>query len=410
VSGIDDVLVVGGGVIGTAITESLAGEGLRVRLLEAEGVASGASGAAAGMLAPISEAHARGPMLDLGLESLARFDGLCARLKDETGIDPELERSGLFSVAAGAAEIEALRQRHRRLGASAVPASGAVRASGAMRASGAVRAADDALAPDDLEWIDATALRAELPSLAPDVSAGLYSAREKHLRPPLFARALEASARTRSAVIETGVRVQALLCADDRVIGVETSAGRRTAGAVVLAAGPWTPGLLEGLTVRLDLARPLEIEPVRGQILLLEPPLPTHRAILWGAGIYLVPKRDGSWIVGATEERVGFDRRVTAEGVGELLSRARRLVPELAEAGFGTAWAGLRPVSRDGLPWIGPLPGARGLYIAAGHGRNGVLLAPITAERIRDAVLDKTVSPPADRPFADGPTAVPTPS
>lgn len=391
-SGIDDVLVVGGGVIGTAITESLAGEGLRVRLLEAEGVASGASGAAAGMLAPISEAHAPGPMLDLGLESLARFEGLCARLKDETGIDPELERSGLFSVATGAGEIEALRQRHRLLVASAVPTAGTGPAAG------------EALAPNDLEWIDAAILRAEIPSLASDVSAGLYSAREKHLRPPLFARALEASARARSAAIETGVRVQGLLCANDRIIGVETSAGRRAAGAVVLAAGPWTPGLLESLTARLDLARPLEIEPVRGQILLLEPPLPTQRAIIWGPGIYLVPKRDGSWIVGATEERVGFDRRVTAEGVGELLSRACRLIPELKDAGFGTAWAGLRPVSGDGLPWIGPLPGARGLCIAAGHGRNGVLLAPITAERIRDAVLDKTVSAPADRPFAAGPS------
>ena len=114
-----------------------------------------------------------------------------------------------------------------------------------------------------------------------------------------------------------------------------------------LAAGPWTPGLLEASGLIDRASGPPLIEPVRGQILSLEGPLPGIRQIVWGEGVYLVPKRDGSWVVGATEESVGFDRRVTAEGVAWLLDGARRIFPELAQASFGRAWAGLRPVSRD---------------------------------------------------------------
>jgi glycine oxidase len=132
--------------------------------------------------------------------------------------------------------------------------------------------------------------------------------------------------------------------------------------------------------------------PVRGQILSLEaplPPRPPSQSIVWSDDVYFVPKRDGSWVVGATQESVGFDRRVTAEGIRWLLDRAEAVFPSLADASFGRAWAGLRPVSQDGVPWIGAVPGLDNLHLATGHGRNGVLLAPITAELIRDGLLGK---------------------
>jgi glycine oxidase len=128
---------------------------------------------------------------------------------------------------------------------------------------------------------------------------------------------------------------------------------------------------------------------VRGQILSLEPPVPALRSLVTGAGVYLVPRRDGSIVVGATEERVGFDCRVTAEGLAQLLSAAPRLVPALAAASFAGAWAGLRPASPDGLPLVGPVPGFEGLLLAAGHHRNGVLLAPLTARLVTGCVLGK---------------------
>ena len=163
---------------------------------------------------------------------------------------------------------------------------------------------------------------------------------------------------------------------------------------MVVACGAWSSGVLESAGIAFG-ETPM-VSPVRGQILSLGAPLPEVRAVVWAEGIYFVPKRDGSWIVGATEEHVGFDRRVTADGVADLLGRARAIFPSIEKATFTRAWAGLRPVSRDGLPFIGAIPDVDGLFVAAGHGRNGVLLSPITAERLCDSLLGKRSGSEAD--------------
>ncbi len=368
----------GGGVIGMAIADALAAEGPAIRVVEAEAVGSGASGAAAGMLAPIGEADLDSPLLQLGLESLGRFEPLCGRLREETGIDPEYERSGLLHVARAGPEVEALAARYR--------------------ATRDAAAAQSWVIAPELEWLDEPALRQAEGDLAPELVAGLFSPNESHLRPPLLVRALEASCRSRGVRIDSGVRVDRLLLDRDRVIGVESSAGVIHADVTVLAAGVWTPALLarDGLSPACA-----AIEPVRGQMLVLEAPLPTIESICWSSDVYFVQKRDASWIIGATQERVGFDRRVTAEGVSWLLERAQRVFPGVADGTFNRAWAGLRPVSGDGLPWVGPVPDREGLLIAAGHGRNGVLLAPITAELIVDTLLGQagpeTALSPASR-------------
>lgn len=369
----EDVLVVGGGVIGLSIAESLATDRVHVRVLEGESPGAGASGAAAGMLAPIAEAQAEGPLLRLGLESLSRFEALCSRLTEETGIDPELERSGLLRVALDATERDDLAARFGRL-----------------------RDAMSAGRGETLEWLDVRELAHEVPGLSSEVEGAWRSLLECHLKPPLLVRALARAAISRGVEIESGVRVHRISRSGTRAQGLETSAGTRSAGHVILAAGPWTPGLLAASGIEWATADGPRIEPVRGQILNLEAPLPAVREIVWAEGVYLVPKRDGSWVVGATEERVGFDCRVTADGIATLLARARRVFPALADATFGRAWAGLRPVSCDRVPWLGPVPEVAGLSIAAGHGRNGVLLSPLTAERMRDEVLGKRAHDPAD--------------
>ncbi len=366
-----DVVVVGGGVIGCSIAESLSVEGVRVRVLERGDVGAEASGAAAGMLAPIAEARGDDPLLRMGLESLERFPALCTRLEDEVGIDPELESSGELHLVTDAVAREALAARF-----DALP--------GGLR-SGAQPV-----------WRDREELSSDLVGYAPDVAGAFETSFAKHLRPPLLVRALESAARRKGVEIATGVSVHALCVSGDRVVGVETNTGRLEADAVVVAAGPWTPSLLERAVPDTIRAGGVAIEPVRGQILSLAPPLPTMRKILWHDALYLVPKRDGHWVVGATEERVGFDRRVTADGVATLVGHAKRILPSLGEARFDRAWAGLRPVSADGVPWIGAFAERSGLFVAAGHGRNGILLSPLTAERVRDAVLGKRVG--ADDP------------
>jgi glycine oxidase len=187
------------------------------------------------------------------------------------------------------------------------------------------------------------------------------------------------------AELRLGMPVQGLLHDGARVTGVETASGRLQGGMVVLCTGvaaAQSPAWLgrEGS---------LPIVPVRGQILSLAPRPPGLRTIVWGGSTYLVPKRDGSVVVGATEERAVFDRRVTAAGVSQLLGDAIRLVPGLDDAAFVGAWAGLRPATPDNLPLVGPWPGVDGLLLAVGHYRNGVLLAPLTAQLIAGLALGK---------------------
>jgi glycine oxidase len=351
-----DAVVVGGGVIGAAVAWSLARAGLAVTLLERGELAGQASSVAAGMLAPITESPEGGTLRRAGAASLALFPALVAELRAATGIDAELVGSGCLRVAGDAAEAEALAAR----------------------------------AGEDLAWLDA----GEVARFAPGVGCvhgALFCAREGHVRSPLLARAFAAGAAASGARIQTGVAVRGLLRAGARIRGVATSAGDRPAGLVVLCPGSfaaecaaWLPG-----------AR-IPVEPVRGQIVALECAGP--RCIVWGPGAYLVPRRDGSLVVGATVERVGFDASVTAAGVESLLAAARALLPETAAARFLGASAGLRPDTPDHLPLIGPFAGADGLVLATGHYRNGVLLAPLTGQLVADGVLGKGWSEPAFDP------------
>jgi len=345
-----DVLVVGGGVIGCSVAWQLAGEGLAVTLLERDELAGQASGAAAGMLLPWGESERESAFLLWAERSLARFPELCAELREASGIDPELELSGALHVADSEA------------------------------AAGRVRAKARRFADRGLEWLGPEALRELVPQLAPAFVGAAWSPREGHVRSPRLTRAYAGAAAARGARLERGVSVSGLLRSGERVSGVTTAAGPRAAGRVVWCAGAWAA---EALPFRLP------IQPVRGQILALENTAPPLRRIVVAGGRYLVPKRDGQLVVGATEERVGFDCRVTASGVAWLLDAAIGFAPGLAESSLRGAWAGLRPASPDGLPAIGPVPGLEGLLVACGHHRNGVLLSPITGRLVADAILGK---------------------
>lgn len=360
-SGRPDALVVGGGVIGTACAWFLAREGLSVTLLERDDLASRASGAAAGMLLPFGEAEAEGPFLHWATRSLALFPELCSELHERSGIDPELERCGALHVAASEDTERAL------------------------------RAKAELFAAHGLEWLTAAELRALEPHVEPELRGAVFSPAESHVRSALLTRAFAAAAAELGARVERGVAATGLECEGSRVTGVGTEAGARSAGCVVLCAGAWSGPLAPFA---------LPVEPVKGQILSLDAPTPAFRHVLVSPEVYLVPKRDGSVVAGATVEHTGFDCRVTAGGMAGLLQAATGLAPCLRDVGFRDGWAGLRPATPDGLPVIGRAPGLAGLIVAAGHFRNGVLLAPVTGRLVAELVQGKA---PPERALAFAP-------
>ncbi|MFN8533576.1 MAG: glycine oxidase ThiO [Dehalococcoidia bacterium] len=338
-----EVAIVGGGIIGLAIAWELAGRGKRVIVLEQGRVGGQASGAAAGLLAPATEQLEPAGFLGLGIASLRAYPTFCAEIQEGSGIDPELELSGVLRVAFDEPSAE---QLNKLVGA------------GGLRSS----------------LLTAADARQLEPGLGPDVVAGLLIHDEGHVHSPRLVEALGRAARRRGVVIREGTPVVGIVGRNGMT--VESFDGTLTAETVIVAAGAWT-----GLFPEMRGA----VFPVRGQIAAVKPGHTTIQRPVFAPGAYLVPKRDGSIAVGATEDQAGFADAPTLRGVRTILAGGERLAPALGDAAFVRAWAGLRPATPDLLPILGAL--APGLVVASGHYRNGILLAPITARHIADLVL-----------------------
>jgi len=362
-----DIVVVGGGVIGCGIAHRLAGEGATVTVVErAARVATESSGAAAGILAP--PVHATAPHLfDLALASHPLFPSLAEQLRDETGLDIELHRSGAIDVARDETGEELLRDKLRWLQEGG----------------------------HDVRWLDREDTLALEPALDPEVRGAFYDEDGYQIRPGRFNEALARAAAHRGVRFELNAEVMGFEGGRPRVTGVKTARGTIGAGHVVVAAGAWASFCGEWLDVNVP------VFPARGQILTLYSLPPPIKRIVYGAGIYLLPRLDGTIIVGATAERVGFDRSLTASALAWLLSTPRLLVPALADAAFDRAWTGLRPGSPDDLPIIGRAPGWDNVTLATGHYRNGIMLAPITAQLVANLVLHAQGSPLLDHVRAE---------
>ncbi|HZS02302.1 MAG TPA: glycine oxidase ThiO [Chloroflexota bacterium] len=360
-----DVAVVGGGVIGCAVAYYAARAGARVVLLERNALGAEASGAAAGMLAPLAEDAQPGPFLDFAVASLGRYAALAEALRAESGIDIELQTAGLLRLALDDAEAD-----HYRAGLGWQAELGL-----------AVR------------WLDAAEARAREPLLPPGVRGAVYSESEHQVNPTRLVEALARAAAARGAGLRVGAPVRGLLRQGEQVVGVRLADEDVPAGHVVVATGAWAAASGDWLGV------PLPVAPVKGQMVAVRPLGPLPRYTLYGRRGYLVPKADGTVHVGATVEQAAFDRRVTAAGVSTLLGLLPALAPSLAEGTFVRAWAGLRPGTPDHRPLLGPVPGLRGVSLATGHYRNGILLAPITGEVVAQAALGLPTSLPLE-PFA----------
>jgi len=354
-----DVIVVGGGVIGCAITQELARRGARVRLIEARTVAAGATRASAGILAPYIEGHERGPLFDLTLRSLALYDRFITSVTADSTVTVD----------------------YRRCGSLEIPADD--------DAADEMRCAAQQLAGTELQWLTADEARRLERGLPATIPGALLSPMHGYVAVPELIEALVWSALRHDAEIETGRRIVAIDPAGAGVTVRDDEGNSWQAPHVVVAAGSWTD------EIRLPETPASAVRPVRGQLIRLTWNAPPLSHVIWGRDCYVVPWQDGTVLVGATVEEVGFDERTTAAGVRDLLEAVCELLPEAWGATFVDARAGLRPASADGLPVVGRSSTVPGLLYATGHFRNGILLAPLTASLVADLILENRDEDPA---------------
>jgi glycine oxidase len=354
-----EIVVIGSGIIGLSVAYELARRGARVTVLDARAAGLGASQASAGVLAPYIEAPAQGPLRDLSVESLGLYDEFVARVTRDAQTEVEYRHTGTIDVALDADEAEHLKATTRVLETLGVRT----------------------------EWREGADIFRLAPAIAPAAVAALFIPEHAFVSAPGLVRALFLASEAHGATHRGGTRVTKITRHGDRLsVHTENAGGRETLTAdnVVIAAGSWSGQIDTG-----D-APAVPVRPVRGQLLHLawNPSVAPLAHVLWGARCYMVPWQDGTVLVGATVEEVGFAEDVTVAGVHTLLSAAAELVPDTMSARFKEARVGLRPASSDTVPVIGPSPEMPGLFYATGHYRNGILLAPLTAVMLADGILE----------------------
>ena len=348
-----DCIVVGGGVVGLTIARRLALEGLSVSLLERDVCGAEASWAAAGVLTPCNP-HRRDVVAELRLRGLAMYPAFCASLRDESGVDPEYEPCGELEIALTEQVASNLRDD---------ASAGTDRRLPDGRQAYALLSADEA--------------RKLEPAIAPMGLAALECRETAQVRNPRLIRALRLACERAGVEIREGTPVVDVQREGSRVTGVTTDSGAFSAGTVILCAGAWSSALGNQLQALMP------VHPVRGQMILMKFEQRPFGHVIARGKTYLVPRRDGHVLLGATQEPdSGFNKRTTAKGLAGLIEKGMNLVPGIAEAPVVATWAGLRPGTPDDNPYIGPVPGFEGLIAATGHFRAGLTLAPITADLV----------------------------
>ncbi|MFM1841436.1 MAG: ThiG protein [Cyanobacteriota bacterium] len=342
-----DILIIGGGIIGLAIAVDLKlkQRGLQVTVLSRD-FQQAASHAAAGMLAPHAEQIPPGPMLELCLASRWCYPEWVGKLEQLTGMETGYNPCGILSPVFETPQNFATQQSQS-------------------------------------DWLDAATIAVYQPGLGPDVVGGWWHPDDGQVDNRKLVSALRQAAQSLGVHIQEGVNVQAIAQRQRQVTRLLTNQGSYQAETYVLASGSWAKELL-----------PLPVFPVKGQMLALRmprgdyQPYPLQR-VLFGPDTYLVPRRDGRLIVGATVEQVDWQPHNTPAGIQALLERAIRLFPAVQDWAIEDLWWGFRPGTPDELPYLG-YGDCDNLILATGHYRNGILLAPITAELISDLILDGT--------------------
>ncbi|HYM16784.1 MAG TPA: FAD-dependent oxidoreductase, partial [Dehalococcoidia bacterium] len=289
---------------------------------------------------------------EFGMRALRAYPSLVAEVEAACGFEVEFRPEGILKVAFTDEQAGELRARlawQQRLG-------------------------------EPIAWLDAALCRELEPRLSLRVAGGVFSHAEGSVSNQLLALGLERAGRALGVDVQERTPVTGFTRSAGRVTHVRSGGRSFECDVVVLAAGARSGQLARRLGVALP------VEPVRGQMIALGGMRPPIRRIVWGPDGYLVPRANGLVFAGATVERVGFRRRTTRAGIGRLRAMARRLVPQLGAATTPFAWAGLRPGTGDGLPYIGPMARWANVIAATGHYRNGILLGPLTGKLVAAGV------------------------
>lgn len=361
----EHVLVVGGGVIGLLTAYDLAAHVDRITLIDRSAVGQESSWAGGGIVSPLYPWRYSPAVTALAHWSQDFYPQLGQRLAAETGIDPEVHTTGLYWLdLEDEAEALAWAQRNQR----------------------------------PLAAVDISSTYAAVPVLGAGFERAIYMADVANVRNPRLVKALKAALNALPNVtVREHCEVQGFVLDGQRVIGVHSVQGELLADEVVLTAGAWSGELLQTLGVGLP------VEPVKGQMILYKCAADFLPSMVLAKGRYAIPRRDGHILIGSTLEHAGFDKTPTQEALDSLMASAVDLLPALADATPVRQWAGLRPGSPEGVPFIGPLPRHPGLWLNCGHYRNGLVLAPASCRLLvdlmvgRDAVIDPAPYAPQDR-------------
>jgi glycine oxidase len=348
-----DVVIVGGGVIGLTIARALALRGVRdVCLVERGNLGTEASWAAAGMLLPQVEADSQDAFFDLACQSRDLYPAFAAALREETGIDVELDTTGTLYLAHTEHDYEEIEKRY----------------DWQTRAGLLV------------ERLSAAEARELEPCISESTLGALRFPKDIQVENRRLLSALANSVKKLGVTMLTQTAVAAVLLEGNRVCGVQTARGAISSATVVIAAGTWSSFIKPHPPIPT-------IEPVRGQMVCLEAKPQLTRHVIYSPRGYLVPRQDGRLLAGSTSENAGFAKCVTAGGIATILRNALEISGAIADLPVVDTWAGLRPRAPDGLPVLGPCGEIDGLFCATGHYRNGILLAPLTGELISEAIV-----------------------
>ena len=346
------ILVIGGGAIGLLSARWLAADGAEVCLVDRGALGRESSWAGGGIVSPLYPWRYSPAVTALAHWSQDFYPQLGEQLRAETGIDPEVYVTGLYWLdLEDEAEALAWAGRERR----------------------------------PLRRVDMEAVHRAVPVLARGFRRAVQMAEVANVRNPRLVKALRAALlKLPNVTLREQCEVTGFIRQAGRVCGVRTADGDVRADRVVVAAGAWSGELLKGLGIELP------VEPVKGQMILYKCAEDFLPSMVLAKGRYAIPRRDGHILVGSTLEHAGFDKTPTEQALASLQSSAEALLPALADAERVGHWAGLRPGSPEGLPFIGPVPGYEGLWLNCGHYRNGLVLAPASCQLLADLLLERT--------------------